>query len=515
MAIVVSHTGVDFAELAARALRQAPLSDLIELRLDRIGDPGRGALSDFVRAVKKPVIVAVHGSDAWGDFTGDDDEHLAILHGAAEAGVAFVDVPWRLALDLGPVAGKCHRIVSRHETEGVPDDLDLVLEDVRAVLDEGDLVKLVALAHTTNDGLRMLRFLRRVGGGLIGFCAGEAGSFTRVLAPIFGSPFTYAAPAVLDGRAPEPTAPGQIRANDLRAIFPPGGVSQETAIFGVVGNPVKHSFSPWVHGMALKAAKLDAVYVAFEPADFDSFLALADDLNFRGFSVTAPFKQAAFGRGASSDEAARRARAANTLVREGSAWRAANTDSPAILETLERAFRHHGNVTGRPVALPVAHTLVLGTGGSARSAATAVRDAHGRVTIAGRDARKAEALAKETGCAWIPWDAIATTDYDCLVHATPVGSRAVPGACPIPEDWIRPGTLVLDCVYRPIRTPLLAAARARGCTAIPGGEWFVRQAREQFRLFTRTEADEGLLRAAFESALAAEGRSEAGAEGGR
>ena len=78
----------------------------------------------------------------------------------------------------------------------------------------------------------------------------------------------------------------------------------------------------------------------------------------------------------------------------------------------------------------------------------------------------------------------------------------------MPEDWIRPETLVLDCVYRPIRTPFLIAAKARGCTAIPGGEWFVRQAREQFRLFTRTEPDEDLLRAAFESALAAEGRED-------
>jgi shikimate dehydrogenase len=348
----------------------------------------------------------------------------------------------------------------------------------------------------------MLRFVRRVGGGMIGFCAGEAGSFTRVLGPIFGSPFTYAAPAVLDGRAePEPTAPGQLRVNDLRAALPPTGLTPETAILGVVGNPVRHSFSPWVHGMALKAAKLDAVYVAFEPDDFDAFLDLADDENFRGFSITAPFKQAAFRRASSSDQAGRRAGAVNTLVRDGSRWIGGNTDAGAVGETLETAFRHHGNVTGRPVALPVAHTLVLGTGGAARSAASAVRDREGRVTIAGRDPARAEALAREVGCAWIPWAKIAETDHDCLVNATPVGSLAAPGELPIDADWIRPGTLVLDCVYRPIRTPLLLAAKERGCTVIPGGEWFVRQAREQFRLFTHTEADDALMRAAFETAV--------------
>ena len=325
MAVVVSHIGSDFDSLAAHAIRQAPLADVIEVRLDRIGNPGVDALTALVREAGKPLIVTVGREDAYGEFTGTDDEHLEILRTAAEAGAGFVDVPWYLSLELGEVAGKCHRIVSRHDTECVPEDLDGVLEEVREILYEGDLIKLVGHAHSTEDGLRMLRFVRRIGGGLIGFCAGEAGSFTRVLAPVFGSPFTYAAAAALDGEAAEPTAPGQIRANDLRAVFPPGGVTQETSILGVVGNPVGHSFSPWVHGMTLKAAKLDAVYVAFEPTDFAAFLALADDENFRGFSVTAPFKQAAFAAGPTSRTSPpRRARASRTRsCVTPTGWRAA------------------------------------------------------------------------------------------------------------------------------------------------------------------------------------------------
>ena len=501
MVIVVSHTGPNFDTIAARAVRQAKLADVVELRLDRVGNPGLEALRSVVAAVGKPIIVACNGRDAYGEFAGSDEELLELLHTAAEAGAAFVDVPWYLSLELGEVAGKCHRIVSRHDTEGVPEDLETYLEEVREVLYEGDLVKLVGHARSTEDGLRMLRFVRDTGGGMIGFCAGEAGSFTRVLAPIFGSPFTYAAPAILDeADPPEATAPGQLRVNDLRAMMPPTGLTQETAILGVVGNPVGHSFSPWVHGMALKAARLDAVYVSFEPEDFDRFLDLATDENFRGLSITAPFKEAAFRRASSSDAPARRAAAANTLVRDGERWIGANTDAPAVSATLEAAFRHHGSVTGRPVALPVSHTLVLGTGGAARAAATAIRDSDASVTIAGRDASKAEKLAVEVGCAWTTWDKIAEVSYDCLVHTTPVGSRSCPDELPIPDEWIRSGTLVLDAVYRPIRTPLLLAAKKKGCTPVPGGEWFVRQALEQFRLFTHGDADEGLMRAAFETA---------------
>ena len=60
---------------------------------------------------------------------------------------------------------------------------------------------------------------------------------------------------------------------------------------------------------------------------------------------------------------------------------------------------------------------------------------------------------------------------------------------------------MLDAVYRPVRTPLLTEAVRRECTAVPGGEWFVRQAMAQFQLFTGQEPDEQLMRAAFEHAV--------------
>ena len=506
MAIVVSHVADDFATLHRQAVRQAALADLVEVRLDRIGHPGREALRALVRDVEKPLIVACHGPESGGAWRGDERARLDLLHDAAEAGARFVDVDWSLSLDLGEVRPPCHRIVSRHDLEGTPEDLPGFHEEVAEVLYEGDVTKLVPTARSCEDGLRVLRWLRTTK-GIVAFAAGEAGSFTRVLAPIFGSPFTYAAPAAPPSNggstgepAPEATAPGQIRVNDLRGMLPPGGVSQETAVLGVVGNPIGHSFSPRVHGMLLKAARLDAVYVAFEPRDLATFLALADDENYRGFSVTAPFKEDAFRLVERRDEASRRAGAANTLVRDEQGWRAANTDVGAVRDTLEAAFRIHGRVPGRPVAAAVAHTLVLGAGGAARAAAWAVASLGGRVSIAARRPDRARALAEAVGGQTVDLAAVGELDYDVLVHATPQGSDALPGVLPLAAEAIRPGTLVLDAVYRPIRTPLLAAAHARGCTPVPGGEWFVRQAAEQFRLFTRGEPDEALLRKAFEHA---------------
>jgi shikimate 5-dehydrogenase len=131
----------------------------------------------------------------------------------------------------------------------------------------------------------------------------------------------------------------------------------------------------------------------------------------------------------------------------------------------------------------------------------AARTSGARATIAARDAKRAAAVARELGCEGIEWSAIPATAYDVLVNTTPVGSPVEPDRSPIPDEWIRRGTVVLDAVYRPLKTPLLAAAIERGCTVVPGAEWFVRQAAAQFHLFTHSDADEALMRAAFEHAL--------------
>ncbi|HJP03251.1 MAG TPA: type I 3-dehydroquinate dehydratase [Planctomycetota bacterium] len=518
MPVVVSHIDADFERLAARALRQAALADLVEVRLDRLRELRPEALAAFVAACPKPVIAACPGPEAHGEFPGPVEERLEVLRVAARAGCRFVDVDQRLSLDLGEVEAPCHRIVSRHELDGTPLDLAALHEEVRAVLYEGDIVKIVTHAECAEDGLRVLNYLRVCGGGLVAFCSGAAGSFTRLLAPIFGSPFTYAAPADLPGEETgDLTGPGQLRVNDFLALAPPGGLSGETAIFGVVGVTARHSWSPRVHGMALKAARLDALYLAFEPRTIESFLELASDESFRGFSITAPYKGGAAAFASSLDGASERAGAANTLIREGRGWRGLNTDVGAVAQSLGAALAQSGLMasmesacadvavlpggeSARAGSLREAHTLVLGCGGAARAVCQAVREAGGSFTVAGRDAERAASLARELGGECAAWESIPAIEHDVLVHCTPVGSVGSEGESPIPAQWLREGTIVMDAVYRPMRTALMAAAEERNCLPVPGREWFVRQASAQFRLFTGHAVDEAIMRAAFEHA---------------
>jgi len=496
MAIVVSLLESDLPSLRASMDRNAPLADLFELRLDRIGNPGEEELRELIQSSPKPVIVTVHGKEGFGDYEGSLDERFELLHAAARAGALFVDVDWRWSLDLGDVDGKCHRIVSRHEREGTPEDLQTLWEQQRDVLYEGDVVKLVTHANSALDGLRVLRYLREAN-GLIAFCTGEAGRFTRLLATIFGSPFTYCGP-----KAPsELTAPGQLRVDDYHSSAPPGGFGPGTAVFGVVGKPVAHSWSPRMHNMAMKAAHLDAIYLPFEVDSLDEFLELADDENFRGFSVTAPHKEAALRLSKSAERSAEQSGAANTLVRDpAGGWLASNSDITALRQVLEASLKAHAHRGKRDIAPAHARVLVVGAGGAARAAAQATREVGAKLSITARRDEAAKGLATDFHGTHVPWADLGQVEYDVLIHCTPAGSLAQPDALPFDAGVLSEGRVVIEANYRPMLTPLLAAARERDTTMVPGGEWFVRQAMEQFQRFTHQEPNETLMRKTFEHA---------------
>jgi len=151
--------------------------------------------------------------------------------------------------------------------------------------------------------------------------------------------------------------------------------------------------------------------------------------------------------------------------------------------------------------------VVVGAGGAAVSALVALREVGARVTLAARDATKARAIAAKHGCDSCAVKDLPALAFDVLVNCTPAGSLAVPNVMPIPAEALRRGLTVLDAVYRPRETPLLREAARRGCHVLGGSEWFVRQALAQFRLFTGRDADETLMRAELERALAAESAS--------
>ena len=88
-----------------------------------------------------------------------------------------------------------------------------------------------------------------------------------------------------------------------------------------------------------------------------------------------------------------------------------------------------------------------------------------------------------------------------LVNATSVGMHPKTGESPIRREFLRPGLSVLEIVYNPIETRLLADARAAGAVAIPGMEMLLWQAAEQERVWLGVEAPVDEMREALLSGL--------------
>jgi shikimate dehydrogenase len=245
------------------------------------------------------------------------------------------------------------------------------------------------------------------------------------------------------------------------------------SLAGVVGRPVGHSRSPRLfrHWLARHGIAGDYVALDVAPEDLVEVVRVLPRAGFRGVNVTIPHKEAALALADKASERARAIGAANLLVFEGGATLADNTDGEGFLAALRAAMPAWGAEAG-PVCL-------LGAGGAARAVAWALVGAGCDVVVANRNRARAEALAEAFpgGLRVEDWaEAGNLVEASALVvNATSLG-MAGQSALRVPLDGLRPGQVVMDLVYVPLETPLLAAARAAGAVAVDGLGMLLHQA---------------------------------------
>jgi shikimate dehydrogenase len=260
--------------------------------------------------------------------------------------------------------------------------------------------------------------------------------------------------------------------------------------YAVIGHPVSHSQSPWIHAEFARQTHQALAYDLIE-APLDGFAATVDALRgagARGANVTLPFKEQAFaycGGGASAR--ARAAAAVNTLRFEGDAVYGDNTDGIGLVTDLERNLGH---------AIAGKRLLLMGAGGAARGVLQPLLDRRpALLRIANRTARRAEALAgifqnvKGGG-----FRDLAGESFDLLINATSAGlANAAP---PLPGGVFAPGAFAYDMVYGR-DTPFLALARAAGAATSDGLGMLVEQAAESFQLWRGLRPDTAPVLAAL------------------
>jgi 3-dehydroquinate dehydratase/shikimate dehydrogenase len=483
--IAVSLTEETTEAVVARMVALAPVADLFEVRADFVRDLD---LAGLLKARTKPLLFTCRPESEGGRFP--DRDHLArrrLLSEAVGRGVDLVDVEARAGF-TDVVVSKAGRglVLSWHDFEGTPEDLDGI--HARMAAQHPDVVKIAVTARSVADLGRLLAFAARHTGApgprLVALAMGPLGVASRILGGRYGAPFTFASPA--SGRE---AAPGQLPAAALAGTYRVRSISPSTRVYGLLGSDVLRSLSPAIQNRAFAERGEDAVYVPLPAESMAAFASALPDLALSGFSVTRPYKGEILPHLESVTPNAAEAGSVNTVVARDGRLVGLGTDGDGVLVPLRRRL----DPAGRVVA-------IVGAGGAARAAAFALVRAGARVTVLARRAAQAAEVAAATGCASAGLDGLAGLAWDVLVNATPLGSGAFPGETPVPAEALRPGAVVFDMVYEPRETPLVAAARAKGCRTIDGVEMLVAQAVGQFEAWTGAPAP---VEAMTEAALAA------------
>ena len=464
------HTINEHLEVAGQGAK------LVELRLDYIGRS-----IDLARLIKNrptPVVVTCRRKEDGGRWDRPEEERLMLLRQAIALGIEYVDLEEDTALKI-PRYGKTKRIISRHNFEGTPENLESIHESLGKL--DADIVKIAVKANSFSDSARMLELMRNAKIPTIGISMGEYGSLTRILATRYGAPFTFCV-FNTDRRV----APGQLSFHEMKNIYRADTIGPDTKLFGVVADPVAHSYSPLIHNASFEANQLDYRYVPFRvaPSDLQTFVHWCQKEKIGGLSVTIPHKQAILPLLTQAESAAQGIGACNTVVLNGEELIGYNTDYRAAMDCLNEAL---AKIESKSNPIQGQAVLLLGSGGVSRAIGYGLAQRQALVTVTGRNREASEVLAKELNGKWIPWEDRQKIQPNILVNGTPIGMFPDMDSTPFKTAALPGNTIVFDTIYNPEQTLFIKGARAAGCSIITGLQMFVRQAAYQYRLFTGLE----------------------------
>jgi shikimate dehydrogenase len=250
--------------------------------------------------------------------------------------------------------------------------------------------------------------------------------------------------------------------------------------YAVLGNPVAHSQSPFIHALFAQATG-EAVDYGRVLCPLDGFEACVREFvaqGGKGCNITVPFKFDAFKLAARASERARRAQAANVLRFDAGGWFADNTDGVGLVRDIE---------SNAGVALAGRRVLLVGAGGAASGVLGPLIEARpAEVVLVNRTAEKAQALAAshatfagQHGVALrVGGLDEAGEAFDVVLNSS---ASSLQGAeVPVAPAVLKPGTLAVDLMYGPAAAGFIAWAEAHGATGRDGLGMLVEQAAEAF-----------------------------------
>jgi shikimate dehydrogenase len=471
------RTATDSRAEAERA-RQGG-ADLAEIRLDRWTAANRSRAHELFPA-PLPLVATLRSRAEGGEGPDAPEVRGAELAALARLPFRWIDLEEARdgpAMDRLPPVGTLGRILSTHLPEG--SSSAEVARRMNAPSAPGSIRKVVVPASVGaffHDFLPILETARPTPTVLL--TTGPSGALLRAWSRRFRFPLVYASLPETKG-APDrrPVEASQLPADRLRQYF---AGDLDAPLFAVIGHPVAHSRSPYLHSRWMESAGARGLYVTLDigsESEFVESLAPLADGQFVGLNVTHPWKATALEAATRVSPGARQCGAANCLTLREDEVEAENTDLVAVLRRLDE-YRREGTWDGKELA-------VVGAGGAAAATLAAARELGAPAFLLSRDSERAEALARQMGATrLLPAE---VRPFSLIVHATNVG-RAGAGPLDVPlASLLGPGTQVLDWVYSAEDPSIRQAAEGAGSRYEDGWRLLVYQAAASFGIWWGSE----------------------------
>lgn len=266
-----------------------------------------------------------------------------------------------------------------------------------------------------------------------------------------------------------------------------------TKIIGLLGHPIKHSYSPFVHNVAIELKKLDYIYLPFDvpTANLKNALKGMIALGIKGFNITLPHKENIISYISNLSEDASMVGAVNTVVNDMGKLYGYNTDVNGVYESL---LPYKDDIAGN-------EATVVGAGGAARAVIyTLIRYFKpSKINILNRTEQRGDALKVyfkdkmkfdkfRTRELFPPENVEILAGSKLIVNATSVGMfPEIDDTITTLDNSFVKDQIVFDLVYNPPQTKLLRMAASKGAIPITGLTMLVKQASKSFELWTGEE----------------------------
>lgn len=265
---------------------------------------------------------------------------------------------------------------------------------------------------------------------------------------------------------------------------------------GAAGNPtvamIEAAFAH--HGLHWRYINMEV-----SPKDLDAAVRGARAMGFRGFNCSLPHKVTVIPHLDGLGESAAAMGAVNCVVRRGEQLIGENTDGKGFLRSLQALQDPRGK-----------SVLLFGAGGAARAIAVELALAGTRkITVVNRGEERGAELASllretlQTEASNVVWkgDYTVPADTDIVINGTSIGLYDPEARLALNTDSLRPGMVVADVIFNPVRTRLLEDAAARGCRPLDGLGMLVNQGIVGVQYWTGIEPDAAVMRTALETAM--------------